>query len=74
MKQTFKQYYSDNFLDNYEIFKNETNGVLYVEEPDGQITMSFVEQNQLNEFENYLVITTWVCNFNLHIVLKKKEI
>lgn len=54
--------------------KKETKGVLYTEERDGQIKMNFVDQNQLGMYGDYLVITRWVCNFNLHIVLKKKEI
>lgn len=73
MKHRFSEYYCNKF-ENYEQFKKETNNVLYIEEDDGQIKMNFVDQKQLGKYGDYLVITTWVCNFNLHIVLKKEEI
>lgn len=73
MIQTFSQYYHNKF-DDYEQFKKETNNVIYIEEDDGQIKMEFVDQKQLDKYRDYLVITAWVCNFNLRIVLKKKEI
>lgn len=73
MKQTFSQYYAIKF-DTYEQFKKETNNILYIEQDDGQIKMEFITPNTLCYYGDYLVDKTWICNFNLHIILKKKEI
>lgn len=70
--KTFYEYYLDTFK-NFEDFEKATKGVLYVEQPDGQIELCFINKDDyLDLYHDYYVVGTWKVNIAvLHIILKK---
>lgn len=73
MKPRFSTFYSEKF-NNYEDFKQQTGSILYVEQPDGQIRIEFIECNEdLDKYIEYNVINVFNCNLTLHITIKKEN-
>ena len=71
--QNFIDYCTSKF-DNYDEFKQATNGLVYIEEPDGQLALATITEANMFEYADYAVVCSEydAKNFNLNIILKKE--